>query len=95
MSNLSQNQAKKGQAIQNNISELRKKIERKEGEKHALRKKIKLCEEILAEPRENHEEEIRAKKTEKVGFLGRPYRLFTNIRSIFSSMTFPCRERIY
>ncbi|EAL21538.1 hypothetical protein CNBD0060 [Cryptococcus deneoformans B-3501A] len=57
--------AKKGQAIQNNISELRKKIERKEGEKHALRKKIKLCEEILAEPRENHEEEIRAKKTEK------------------------------
>ncbi|OWZ53737.1 nuclear protein [Cryptococcus neoformans 125.91] len=57
--------AKKGQAIQNNISELRKKIERKEGEKHALRKKIKLCEEILAEPRENHEEEIRAKKTAK------------------------------
>lgn len=55
--------------IQNNISELRKKIERKEGEKNALRKKIKLCEEILTEPRENHEEEIRAKKTEKVCFL--------------------------
>ncbi|WVO23728.1 uncharacterized protein IAS62_005084 [Cryptococcus decagattii] len=57
--------AKKGQAIQNNISELRKRIERKEGEKNALRKKIKLCEEILTEPKENHEEEIKAKKTEK------------------------------
>nr|ODN86886.1 hypothetical protein L203_03659 [Cryptococcus depauperatus CBS 7841] len=56
---------RKGNDINDELSNLRTKIERTEKEKTLLRQKIAEYQAILSEPRENHEEDVKRIKKEK------------------------------